>query len=72
MVYDAAQAAATGETPFRDLLAADPRVTDHLSTDAIADLLDPTQYTGLCAEMAVSQAGRAREVARDIRREIGI
>jgi len=72
VVYDAAQAAATGETPFRDLLAADPRVTDHLSTDAIADLLDPTQYTGLCAEMAVSQAGRAREVARDIRREIGI
>jgi adenylosuccinate lyase len=61
VVYDAAQAAATGGKSFGDLLAADRRVTAHLDAAAIAALLDPTAYTGLCAEMAREAAKRARE-----------
>ena len=61
VVYDAARAAAAVEgKSFGDLLAADPRVTEHLDAAAIAALLDPTAYTGLCAEMAREAAVRAR------------
>ncbi len=59
-VYDAAQAAFVEGRNFRDLLAADPRVAAHLTPDAIAALLDPTAYIGLCAEMARDAAARAR------------
>ncbi len=62
-VYDAAQEAAVQRRPFADLLAADARVTAHLDTAAITSLLDPTAYTGLCAEMARDAARRAREAA---------
>jgi adenylosuccinate lyase len=47
-------------------LAADPRITAHLDEKAIAALLDPTAYTGLCAEMARDAATRARATAREI------
>jgi 3-carboxy-cis,cis-muconate cycloisomerase len=67
VVYDAAMEAATARKSFGDLLAADPRVTAHLDKAAIGKLLDPTAYTGLCAEMARDAAGRARETAREIR-----
>jgi 3-carboxy-cis,cis-muconate cycloisomerase len=69
IVYDAAQAAFVETRPFADLLAADPRVTAHLDRETIAALLDPTAYTGLCAEMARDAAGRARTVASDIAKE---
>jgi 3-carboxy-cis,cis-muconate cycloisomerase len=69
VVYDAAQAAFVEGQLFSDLLAADLRVTAHLEPDAIASLLDPTAYTGLCAEMARDAAARARSTAADIRRE---
>ncbi|MBC7635772.1 MAG: adenylosuccinate lyase family protein [Acetobacteraceae bacterium] len=59
-VYDAAQAAFVEGRNFSDLLAADPRVAAHLTPDAIAALLDPTAYIGLCAEMARDAAARAR------------
>jgi 3-carboxy-cis,cis-muconate cycloisomerase len=68
VVYDAAQAAFVEGQLFSDLLAADLRVTAHLEPDAIASLLDPTAYTGLCAEMARDAAARARSTAGDIRR----
>jgi adenylosuccinate lyase len=64
VVYDAAQAAFTEGRPFGALLAADARVSAHLDGNAIAALLDPTQYTGLCADMAHEAARRAREGAR--------
>ncbi len=65
IVYDAAQAASqTGG--FSALLAADPRVTAHMSLAQIDGLLDPTQYTGLCARMAEDQAVRARALATEI------
>jgi 3-carboxy-cis,cis-muconate cycloisomerase len=66
VVYDAAQAAFVENRSFADLLAADPRVTAHLDRAAIAALLDPTAYTGLCAEMARDAASRARTAAAEI------
>jgi adenylosuccinate lyase len=52
VVYDAAQVSFVEGRPFSDVLAADPRVTAHLDKAAIARLLDPAAYTGLCADMA--------------------
>jgi 3-carboxy-cis,cis-muconate cycloisomerase len=66
VVYDAAQAAFVEARPFAELLAADPRVTAHLDSQAIAALLDPTAYTGLCADMARDAALRARATAAEI------
>src|SRR5439155_1474556 len=66
VVYDAAQAAAVEGKPFAELLAADRRVSAHLDARAIAALLDPTAYTGLCAEMARDGAKRARARAKEI------
>jgi 3-carboxy-cis,cis-muconate cycloisomerase len=61
VVYEAAQEAATSGKPFAELLAADTRVTKHVKPDAIAALIDPAGYTGLCAEMARTAAKRARQ-----------
>src|SRR5262245_36949746 len=69
VVYDAAQAAFVEGRPFAALLAEDPRVTAHLDKAAIGKLLDPTAYTGLCAEMARAAAASAREAADEIARE---
>ena len=66
VVYDAAQAAFVEGKSFSDLLAADGRVTAHLDRAAIDKLLDPTAYTGLCAEMARAQAARARVRIREL------
>ncbi|MGA9868608.1 MAG: hypothetical protein WBQ75_19450, partial [Acetobacteraceae bacterium] len=66
VVYKAAQAAFVKGRPFAALLADDERVTDHLEPSAIDALLDPTAYTGLCADMARDGAVRARAAARDI------
>jgi 3-carboxy-cis,cis-muconate cycloisomerase len=66
VVYDAAQAAAVEGRRFADLLASDPRVTEHLDRTAIDALLDPTAYTGLCADMAHEGAARARKAAAEI------
>ncbi len=63
VVYDAAQTAFVENRGFADLLKADPRVTAHLDAVAIDALLDPTAYTGLCAEMARAAAARARAAA---------
>jgi 3-carboxy-cis,cis-muconate cycloisomerase len=66
VVYDAAQAAFVEDRSFAELLGADPRVAAHLDRHAIAALLDPTAYTGLCAEMARDAAERARAAAAEI------
>jgi adenylosuccinate lyase len=66
VVYDAAQAAFVENRPFGELLAADPRVAAHLDRAAIDRLLDPTAYTGLCAEIAGDAAERARAAAAEI------
>ncbi|MSP01518.1 MAG: adenylosuccinate lyase family protein [Acetobacteraceae bacterium] len=66
VIYDAAQTAFTEEKSFSDLLSADPRVTAHLDRAAIQRLLDPTAYTGLCADMAREQAVLARAKAKEL------
>jgi 3-carboxy-cis,cis-muconate cycloisomerase len=66
VVYDAAQAAATEGRLFRELLAEDERVTDHLSPTQIDALLDPARYAGLCHQFAARGAARARETAAAI------
>ena len=63
VVYDAAQAAFVDGRAFSDVLAADARVTQHLDHAAIAKLLDPVAYTGLCATMARDGAARANAAA---------
>ncbi len=67
VVYDAAQAAFVEGKSFSDLLAADERLTKHMDKKAIAKLLDPTAYTGLCADIARESAGRARKAAKELR-----
>ena len=66
VVYDAAQAAFVENKSFSDLLAGDARLTAHMDKAAIARLLDPTLYTGLCATMARQQAGLARSRAAEL------
>ena len=63
VIYDAAQASFVEARPFSDVLAADPRVTAHLDKAAIARLLDPVAYTGLCDDMARDGAKLARELS---------
>ena len=48
-----------------------PRDFDYLDHEAIEALLDPTAYTGLCAEMARDAAQRARATAAEISRDRG-
>ena len=66
VVYDAAQAAFVEGRSFSDLLAADPRLSAHLKPEVIQALLDPTAYTGLCAEMAREGVVRARAAAKEL------
>jgi 3-carboxy-cis,cis-muconate cycloisomerase len=63
VVYDAAQTAFLEERAFAAVLAADRRVSAHLSAHAIDKLLDPVTYIGLCREMAREAAARARNIA---------
>jgi adenylosuccinate lyase len=67
VVYEAAQAAASQNISFPDRLAADHRVTEHLSRSAIDSLLDPARHTGLSARIAHKQAEVARRFAGEIR-----
>ncbi len=66
VVYDAAQATVVEGKPFSALLASDERVTRHMDKKAIEKLLDPTAYTGLCADMAREGATRARKAAAEL------
>lgn len=66
VVYDAAQEAFVQNRSFSELLAADPRVTAHMTADQIKDLLNPVAYTGLCADMAREAAARARAVVKEL------
>ena len=66
VVYDAAQAAFLENKSFADLLMSDHRVAAHMDQGAMRKLLDPTLYTGLCADMAREQAARARVRAGEL------
>lgn len=64
VVYDAAQDTVTRKRSFSELLSEDPRVNAHLDAAAIQRLLDPTAYTGLCAETARMTAQQVRDYFR--------
>jgi 3-carboxy-cis,cis-muconate cycloisomerase len=66
VVYEASMAAATGTTSFFDLLAADPRVAEHLGRGEIEAVLDPLSHTGLSSRIAREQAERARRIADEV------
>ena len=66
-VYDAAQDAFVQGKSFGELLAADPRVTAHLTPDADpGGCSTPRPIPGLCADMAREGAARARAVAKEL------
>ncbi len=67
VVYDAAQAAATGSQSFLALLQADERVSSKLSADEIKALLNPVAYVGQAPEMARRAAVVGREKAAALR-----
>jgi 3-carboxy-cis,cis-muconate cycloisomerase len=66
VVYDAAQAAFVQNRSFSELLMADQRVSSRVDPAAMRALLDPTLYTGLCADMARQQATLARAKAKEL------
>ena len=67
VIYELAMEAATGRKSFAELLAKDPHVRKHLDEKQIADLLDPTAYTGECARFATDQAAVARKLAGELK-----
>lgn len=66
VVYEAAQTSVAQGKAFTELLAADPRVTAHLSRGAIDALLNPAGHTGVSAQIAREQAEVARRVANEV------
>jgi 3-carboxy-cis,cis-muconate cycloisomerase len=67
VIYEAAMEAATSRKSFADLLAQDDHVRRHLDEKQIAALLDPTAYTGACAQLATEQAAVARKLAAELK-----
>ena len=67
VVYQAAQAAVSQNSPFLNCLATDPRVTTHLNESAIRNLLDPGSHTGLSENIAREQVNVANRISREIR-----
>jgi adenylosuccinate lyase len=65
-VYDAAQGAVTQNRPFSELLSEDTQVRAYLTPEQITELLDPSQYTGLCQQFAEQSAVRARHTVADL------
>ncbi|MGI9475274.1 MAG: class-II fumarase/aspartase family protein [Hyphomicrobiaceae bacterium] len=63
VVYDAIEEVLAGKVSFTDALAKAPKLAAELPPDAIAAMLDPAGYTGLCADMAREQAAAARQAA---------
>ena len=60
VVYEAAQAIAAHGGDFASTLSQDPRVSTHIASQELADLLDPAQYTGSSTVIAREAAVRAR------------
>ena len=63
VVYEAAQEAATSDESFATILVRDEEVAARLGTERLAELLDPTRYTGDSGRQAEEQAARALGVA---------
>jgi adenylosuccinate lyase len=65
-VYEAAQSSVTEGRSFRELLAEEEHVSAKLTPAQVDALLDPAQYTGLCATFAERGAAHGREIAAAI------
>lgn len=63
VVYEAAQRAVNEGRAFNETLAEEKEIASLLSAEQIEDLLDPEQYTGLCAYFAEKFAEKARVVS---------
>lgn len=66
VVYDAIEDVLAGKLSFTDALARAPKLAAELSPEQVSALLDPTAYTGLCADMAREQAALARAKAAEL------
>jgi 3-carboxy-cis,cis-muconate cycloisomerase len=51
LVYDICRAVISSGRPFLDLLAENEEIARHLDRAALAHLLEPSNYLGLCGEM---------------------
>jgi 3-carboxy-cis,cis-muconate cycloisomerase len=51
LVYDLCRKSITAKESFLDLLAADPDIAKHMKRDALAKLVDPSNYLGVAGEM---------------------
>ena len=60
LVYDCCRAALTGDTPFLDALAAEPRIAAVIDRAALARLVDPANYLGAAPEMTRRLLARRR------------
>jgi 3-carboxy-cis,cis-muconate cycloisomerase len=72
VVYEAAQASASDEGSFPQLLASDARVTAHLGGKEIDSLLDPTGHTGFSSKIARQQAAEAIRLAKEIQAHLDL
>ena len=66
LVYDAVEEVRAGRTNFSAALSNEPQIQKHLGTDGVARLTEPSLYSGLCRDMALDQAKKAREVAQEL------
>ncbi|MCH8166636.1 MAG: 3-carboxy-cis,cis-muconate cycloisomerase [Proteobacteria bacterium] len=60
LVQDCCRVALTGETPFLDALAAEPKIAAVMSRAALARLVDPANYLGAAPEMTRRLLARRR------------
>jgi adenylosuccinate lyase len=66
VVYEAAQRSVNEGRSFTDTLQEEPDVTERLTTDAISELLDPEQYTGLCSYFAEEYSRKAEQTSIEL------
>ena len=62
LVYDCCRAALTGDTPFLDALAAEPRIAAVMDREALARLVDPANYLGAAPEMTLNLLARRDKI----------
>ena len=70
VVYDIVEKVIAGETTFAAALASAPGITQRLTEAERAQLMEPAQYTGLCASMAREQAALARAGASRLKAHV--
>lgn len=69
LVYNLAMEAHDGN--YRVVLAADPVVAENFTRAELDAMLEPRNYVGLSPVIAGEMAGKARQAARDLRRQMG-